>query len=875
MEGLPTRDRGSCCYPQIWVRALHHAVENFANRFVPEGHLRIAQRFIAGNWKSVESQVPEGRLKPAQSSPRDSDRSFAFDPSVETLGYCHSVPNGTQNQAIPNVGNSKDQGPWQRPHALRAYRNRRRTTENPFAMLLGIALYLSVASVAPAQTTRGPAREPATPPRRVATPPSSPPSATVQPPVAAEPPSVAADAKAKAVTKPEKATATPATRESILADFVPASANLFVSIRNLRALDAAFRRVHAWPLLSAWSREDEGKDADENDRAPDVQTALAVLLGPTTSINLNEFMEAEVAIVAADWADPSHLLWLVRVRDATAIDRWFPPDRRLAKHAYPSAHGFRMDNVLVVTARGNLFTMRRRWTDDRVLVDTMRLLQGTGGESLGADPEYRSLVSGLPGGLLSTASFLLDDDAEKSVGPRNDAVDAITSLLPVGRRLVIGVAENRGGLEVIARGTGAFAKGSAEVGAASVTQLLSLPSTTILATASTISGPSGAPISSFAKASSARGRYARMFDALHRAGPRGATALPSIGPGWILAWDQDVEGSGAAPQAALLVQCRDAARLAEDARAIVTDFAKVFVPIASGQDDESPIEVHQHAYRGDACFSVPLASIAGGSTHPVLRWLRGAEISWAAADDWLVLTLGREHLERILDARAGHVLPLRGLKEAPRLGSHPTDYRFVALVQPASAANVVERWRGRIAAGPFVHDAATSPGADTGFAETQVPLGGIGFTLAAERLGGAAVVETVDGSAALQNLLRSGDVILGVDGRLLAMEFPAADLRQQLLAGGEPTGKTLRVQRAGSMLEITVPSPPATPAAAPETDDAEALPALEALEDLLSAARTVSAATIAIEGGVAERYSARVSLRFVPLPQGTKRAEGK
>lgn len=742
-----------------------------------------------------------------------------------------------------------------------------------------------------------------TQPRRAETPSSTRTSRPTNPPVTAEQARTSADPAAS--PKPDDAPPTAAPRELPFADFVPASANLFISIRNLRALDSAFRRARAWPLIASWSRDNE----DDELRAPDIRTALTVLLGPTTSINLNEFMESEVAIVASDWADLSHLLWLVRVRDSTTIDRWFPPDRRLAKHTYADAHAFRMDNGLVVTVRGNLFAMGRRWTDDRVLVDTMRLLQGTAGESLGADPDYRSMTGGLPGNVLCTASFRLDagDEAErdasrdhaKSPGAPSDkanapkdkkvtssgAVDAMTSLWPVGRRVVIGVAESRGGLEIIARGTGAFGKDAGEVGAAAVTQLLSLPSTTILAMASTISGPNGAPISSLAKGPSTWNRYARMFDALHRAGPRGATALPSIGPGWILAWDRDLEGVGAAPQAALLVQCRDAARLVDDARAVIADFARVLLPAAPGEADDSPFEIRQHAHLGVAYFSVPLAPIAEDSAHPVLRLLPDAEISWAAADDWLVVTLSREHLERILDARAGLALPLRGLKDAPRLGSHPTGYRFVALMQPALAADVVERWRVRLEDGGFVRGAsahadvdparvkamATTHEQSESTAKDTVPQVGIGFTLAPEHTGGVAVIESVESHVAEPRRLRPGDRILGVNGQLLTMDSPAADLRRKLMADDPAEAKTLRVQRDGAMLDIVLPP---APVAAPRIDPDEGLPALDALEDLLFTARTVSVALFAVEGGAPTRYSARTTLRFVPLPQETKRADG-
>jgi hypothetical protein len=63
--------------------------------FALEGHLRIAQRFIAGIEKPETFSVPEGRLKRSappcfQSSLRDCRPYFASVPSDKSLGYCQT-----------------------------------------------------------------------------------------------------------------------------------------------------------------------------------------------------------------------------------------------------------------------------------------------------------------------------------------------------------------------------------------------------------------------------------------------------------------------------------------------------------------------------------------------------------------------------------------------------------------------------------------------------------------------------------------------------------------------------------------------------------------------------------------------------------------
>ena len=72
--------------------------------FVPKGHSRIAQRFNAG-FRSHKTPSPEGtaesrpkrdapRTRPIQPSLRDGCNTKLACPSVETLGYCRSVPPG-------------------------------------------------------------------------------------------------------------------------------------------------------------------------------------------------------------------------------------------------------------------------------------------------------------------------------------------------------------------------------------------------------------------------------------------------------------------------------------------------------------------------------------------------------------------------------------------------------------------------------------------------------------------------------------------------------------------------------------------------------------------------------------------------------------
>ena len=116
--------------------------------------------------------------------------------------------------------------------------------------------------------------------------------------------------------------------------------------------------------------------------------------------------------------------------------------------------------------------------------------------------------------------------------------------------------------------------------------------------------------------------------------------------------------------------------------------------------------------------------------------------------------------------------------------------------------------------------------------------------------------------------MQAGDWIVGINGRLLAMNSPSADLQNRWAGSTNVAGTALRIVRGQNMLEVTVPSPSAAARnSAPQTEPARAL------REISSLGRTLEFATFEVEASVQRRYSARVSLRFAPAQASSSSEE--
>ena len=130
---------------------------------------------------------------------------------------------------------------------------------------------------------------------------------------------------------------------------------------------------------------------------------------------------------------------------------------------------------------------------------------------------------------------------------------------------------------------------------------------------------------------------------------------------------------------------------------------------------------------------------------------------------------------------------------------------------------------------------------------------------------GTIVVARVYPDTAADGFLLPDDRIIGVDGRLLDLESPNADLRRRWAEPSAVHGHTFRVQREDTTIEVFL-----------KHDDPDAIPddfltrALPAIRELASVLRTIRFASVTVHPTDERHFSALVSLRFAPSSSASR-----
>lgn len=625
--------------------------------------------------------------------------------------------------------------------------------------------------------------------------------------------------------------------------YVPGSTEWYITASKPGEVEKGLRRAHAGRLWTALTGTSEG-----GDEPLDLRAALARFLGPKTSIDVDDLMNSEVGIAAHSWSGMSRGVLLVRVTDADAVQVWFPQLQHRRRNVARPARIFRTRDRLIVGVRDDILVMGHHWKGDPLLIRTLELLRGRKGETLEAAASYQQLKAHLPPRSLVQA-FVTAPYANPENAPSDPR------FWPAIGRAVIGLYEHDGRLELAVRGSlRAPAPAQGRLPTSTVERLLSLPRTTLLAGATTFDLNY---LFETAKKSSPTGllsRFLTLLSGLQGAGSVRADPLPVLGPSFLVAWGQDLSGDGGTPQLAVLVQCSQAFQLRNE----VTRIAGRIIKRISSIDADAAgaaLKIEHTRHLGVRVTSIPLKDFVSRSRLPMARLFASLEPSWAASGDWLILALGREHLERLLDARFGLVPTLETLDDARGLRRPHLSQTGVMLFQGGLAADVIRRWLDDDRAGNASLLSAVwwerLVGSDF---EHR-----LGLAIREEARRGAVVVERVTARGPADGRLQPGDRIIGIDGRLLALSSPASDLRERwasLMARSTPT---LRVLRNEEALDVVLPTR--------ASDDKLALLRLEpaaALDELVSLIHVVQSATFAVYASEEQRYSARLTLRMTP-----------
>ncbi len=641
------------------------------------------------------------------------------------------------------------------------------------------------------------------------------------------------------VTEPEKKP-----RPS-LPQYVPVSAPAFISVRSLAEIDEALTKANAGRLLSLMTGTTGAA------QSVDFRAGIRTLLGQQTSVNIDEFSRTEVGLTAPSWKELGRAVWLVRLARPEQIDAWFPPERRSDAEVEGGDRLFRTQDGMMVAVHGSIAAIAPRKGDHQVVRDTFQLISRQRGESLADTREYRELASFLPAKPLAVAYVTNGVRGERAEMP---PLFAEASL----QRLMVGLYASEGRVDVAIRGALTQAARRAPLGPAALDRLMKLPATTLVAWASTINAQALHEAASGDTGNGVVSRYLALLEALRPRGEDDPGIFPSLGPHVIVAWDQDLIELTLVPQLALLVESREAIVLAEELEQIVDTLASV-VPL-----DANVPAISYSTHFGVRLTHMPLGPFARASSFVFAEGLQQMELSWMAQGGWLIVSTSRAHLQRIIEAQFNLVPTLANVPDVQALRKRRSNLASLLVAQPDLAAEVLEEWLGGGHRRPV-------PWLEAGWWNEALANEGIsgnrlGIGMSSEQVAGTVTVARVYASTPAAGRLSPGDRVVGIDGDLLDLASPNADLRRRWLLPGRPDGHVLRVQRGDTMIDVRVPMAP----------DAVGLSNLlvrpaDAVREIAAVGRTMRFASWATHAADEAHYSALVSLRFGPVAQTARR----
>ncbi len=630
-----------------------------------------------------------------------------------------------------------------------------------------------------------------------------------------------------------------------LAKHVPASVNLFITVRQLDEVDAAMHRAHAWRLLPILA----GNPMESNTTF-DLRGALTDFIGPGNSIRIDDLMHTEIGIVAPSWRRLGRAVWLVRLADESVIDKWFPESHHKGGGDSRATRFFKTADDVLVCVRDNIAVIARRKGSGSLLHETMLLMAGRRDAVLEQAPEYQELIAYLPHGPLAVVYIKTDEKA-------GSGGHSPFPLWPAIDRAVTGLYEGDGRIDFAIRASLKSPESRQVLSAEAIERLVRLPQTTLFATALTMDFDRAYEAATADRFPAVWGRLLTLLAGLRSPAATPSEVVPQLGPYVIITWDQDLRDEGSSPQVAMMIQCTNARRLRDEASTIARNALKVIQAVDTVGADALPT-INEAEHLGTPIVYVPLRTYSEKSRFPSMRLLGATEPAWAAlGNDWFIFALSRDHIERVLDAWHGLIPTLATLDDMQSLQQRRAKRTALSIVQGDLAADVLDRWLKKYEAGsPSLLDATWWTAGSRPARRKRQQLG---IGMKADQQPGAVVVARVYPQTAADKRLQPGDRIIGIDGRLLDLTSPNADLRKGWVKSKADPGPRLRVQRGDTFIDVVLPRDDA----AVQTLSPQVKPA-DAVRELASLGRTLQFASFASYASKETRYSARLSLRFAP-----------
>ena len=327
-----------------------------------------------------------------------------------------------------------------------------------------------------------------------------------------------------------------------------------------------------------------------------------------------------------------------------------------------------------------------------------------------------------------------------------------------------------------------------------------------------------------------------------------------IGPRYVLVWDDLSQANpGPLPRIAILIESSNAT-VARDTlvEALNHLFHGSARPSRGQGDDEQPtIEYNGVQIRGIApgvnWLAILKAMGFAGNDQEV-------QICIAELDGWIAISLYPDHMRSLIDGWKQRIRTIgsSGFFDAGRASR--TRAVTLGLARPADGLETLRLWFDPLAArdGPLAEFLATdSPGP----AERKM----LGIGMRVRQTPGQVVISRVypDGIAA--GVLRPGDVIIGVNDSLLALQEPNEDFKKKIRSSSSTTVR-LRVLRSNVLSDVSLDLDT-------ERIASSAGSPIEAMKRVMAFFGDIEKAELIILSARPNRLAAQVSFRILPGEQ--------
>jgi len=625
--------------------------------------------------------------------------------------------------------------------------------------------------------------------------------------------------------------------------FVPESAGLFVTIRQPIKLNKALARIRAGRLLPAMTGQVAGLDT-----TVDLRESLKQYVSVNPAIDVDELMRADVALIAPSWREIGQAHFLVRLRDLSVLDRWFPKKKRRRNSKLGEATFISLNDGLFVCVRGRYMVLARRSASRSLLRETQRLMVSAKRRNAVDIKAFLNVLDDLEGQPLATI-FVSSDMSQSS-----DPAKPPTMWSGAGYAMA-SLYEGDNQLDVVLRTTSKDKVVSPPLTVPALLTFRRLPYSTLFAAAGTID--CGALYDSLLarKGNQWGQRYLSLLSGVAGRETPNRSLIGHLGPEVIVVWGQTLTAEGTLPQVALMIRTNNQQEARSEVTRVFVNILKLATLLDPVDQRRSP-SFEMKTYLGSHIIHVPLSDYASQSRFSFLSLLRNADPAWAIYEDWLILAMTSSHIESILDAQHGLVPRLTSISGVAQALAVKPGQRVLAVSQLELVSHELDSWLMALDAGA---PSLLSPSWWNISVARQGWPNVLGIDVDVRDDDGAVWVSGVRPGSAAAKVVMKGDRILSVDDEVLDLEQPYLDFQDRLSQVGVIEPFTFRILRGSAIVEVKVEAN----RAADRTDSRSFLPA-DTVRALAGFGRALYTATLSTQKTVNARQVTRVSLHFIP-----------